>query len=594
MQEKSVSRNELMMSFKALQGKFEKQKNDVKTKELAFDQLRDDFAEQLRYRERNLGLLIGNENPLRALADDLSGRLSATRNGWERQVAGRKKGTQFREGFGDSLLVFIYGKVKSGKSSLGNYMAWGHSQPTPELKAHVPQPDYFSAEQTDVASGDKEKEAEKSLQFRVGATEATSSIQGFKLPGLTWVDSPGLHSVNARNGDLAKEYVDHADLIIYTMHSQSPGRASDMEEITELLNSNKKVMILLTGSDTTEEDEDDEGNIVTTVIMKDPKDRQEQIQYVRGELEQLNNNSSILADVLPISTRYAESDPTPEAIAESGIGRLLYELQTICSSQALSIKLNTPMENLRYAIQITAEDLSPIRDLVASFTHDIERQHRDIQQEMLNLSTQGSSQMRGYINQVFGEGKNGDLESKLRQKASQIITDLAQEALIKIGEKQREGLKQAFDSSRLSKLPEYKELTEEKEYFVGTQKGNKGKLGLLGAIGGGLVGFVLGGPAGAALGASLGSAASAAGRSASAEYGRHQVVVGDNMEDRRQAAIESYSNTIQSLLTEYVNTIYEPVYKGMLGYCKALESDMIELMGKIENLAQGATDSDAR
>lgn len=117
MQEKSVSRNELMMSFKALQGKFEKQKNDVKTKELAFDQLRDDFAEQLRYRERNLGLLIGNENPLRALADDLSGRLSATRNGWERQVAGRKKGTQFREGFGDSLLVFIYGKVKSGKSS---------------------------------------------------------------------------------------------------------------------------------------------------------------------------------------------------------------------------------------------------------------------------------------------------------------------------------------------------------------------------------------------------------------------------------------------------------------------------------------------
>lgn len=588
MQEKSVSRNELMMSFKALQEQFEQQKNDIKAKEQAFDQLRADFAEQLRYRDKNLGLLIGHENPLHTLADDLSGRLSATRNGWERQVAGREKGTKFREQFGDSLLVFIYGKVKSGKSSLGNYMAWGHSQPTAELKAQAQQPAYFSAEQTDVVSGDKEKEAENSLQFRVGATEATSSIQGFKLPGLTWIDSPGLHSVNACNGDLAKEYVDHADLIIYTMHSQSPGRASDMEEITELLNSNKKIMILLTGSDTTEEDEDDEGNIVTTVVMKDPKDRQEQIQYVRGELEQLHNNSRVLAEVLPISTRYAENGPLPEAITESGIGRFLYELQTICSSQALSIKLNTPMENLRKAIRVTAEDLSKTRDLVADFTRAIEKQNRDIQQEILNLSSQGSCQMRGYINQVFGEGKNGELEVKLRQKASQIITELAQEAFIKIGEKQRAGLKQAFDSSRLSKLPEYKELTEEKEYFVGTQKGNKGKLGLLGAIGGGVLGFVLGGPAGAALGASLGSAAAATGRSASAEYGRHQVVVGDNMEDRRQAAIESYSNTIQNQLTEYVNTIYEPVYKGMQGYCKALESDMTELTGKIENLAQGS------
>lgn len=589
MQEKSVSRNELMMSFKALQGQFEQQKSYLKTKEQTFDQLRADFVGQLRYREKNLGLLIGHENPLRMLADGLSGQLSTTLDSWERQVNGRKKGTQFREGFGDSLLVFIYGKVKSGKSSLGNYMAWGHSQPTAALKAEAQQPDYFSAEKTDVASGDKEKEAEKSLQFRVGATEATSSIQGFKLPGLTWVDSPGLHSVNARNGDLAKEYVNHADLIIYTMHSQSPGRASDMEEITELLNSNKKIMILLTGSDTTEEDEDDEGNIVTTVVMKDLKDRQDQIQYVRGELEQLNNKSSILAEVLPISTRYAESSPTPDAMVDSGIGSLLHELQTICSSQALTIKLNAPMENLRRAIHLTAEDLSPMRDLVADFARAIEKQNRDIQQEMLSLNTLGSSKMRSYINQVFGEGESGDLEAKLREKASQIITELAQEACIKIGEKHREGLKQAFDCSRLSKLPEYKELTEEKEYFVGTKKSNKSTLAILGAIGGGVIGLVVGGPAGAALGASLGGgAASAAGRSASAEYGRHKVVVGDNMEERRQAAIESYSNTIPSLLTEYVNTIYEPVYKGMLGYCKALESDMTELMGQIEDLALGS------
>lgn len=590
MQNKSVSRNELMMSFEGLQGQFEQQKNTIQNQELAFDQLRANFAGQLHAREKNLGLLIGHENPLRNLTDGLSGQLSATFKSWEGQVAGRVKGTQFREGFGDSLLVFIYGKVKTGKSSLGNYMAWGHSEPTPEFKAQAaqPQPDYFSAEQTDVASGDKKKEAESSRQFRVGATEATSSIQGFKLPGLTWVDSPGLHSVNASNGDLAKEYVDHADLIIYTMASQAPGRASDMAEIAELLNRNKKIMILLTGSDTTEEDEDSEGNIITAWVMKDPKDRQDQIQYVRGELQKLNNNSSILAEVLPVSIRYAENNPTPEAISESGIGSLLHELQTICSSQALTIKLNTPMENLRFAINETAVSLTPMSELVGVFAAAIEKQNGDIQQEIRNLSAQGKSEMRSYITQVFGEGTGDGLDTKLRQKASDIITELAQQALIKIGEKQREGLQQAFDSSRLSKLPEYKELTEEREYFVGTQKGNKRLFGALGAIVGGVAGFLVAGPVGAAAGAALGGGASAAGRSASAEYGRHQVVVGDNMEDRRQAAIEGYSNTIEQLLIEHINAIYKPVYLAMLDYCQTLELDMSKLTADIKNLAQGS------
>ncbi|MCP5972895.1 dynamin family protein, partial [Klebsiella pneumoniae] len=78
-------------------------------------------------------------------------------------------------------------------------------------------------------------------------------IQGFKLPGFTWVDSPGLHSTNTANGDLARKYVDQADLILYTMNSQAPGRQSDMSEVSSLLNGKRSLMILLTGSDITEE-----------------------------------------------------------------------------------------------------------------------------------------------------------------------------------------------------------------------------------------------------------------------------------------------------------------------------------------------------
>ncbi|SEJ04730.1 Dynamin family protein [Azotobacter beijerinckii] len=586
MQENSVSRDELMASFHWLQEQFDRQRSDIRDKEQVFDQARASFATRLQKRRNDLGQMLDSDNPLRVLGDDLTRQLDGIFSAWEKQVAARAKGTRFREGFGDSLLVFIYGKVKSGKSSLGNYMAWGHSEPDASLKARSPHPVYFSTERTDVANGDQDKEAEKHLQFRVGATEATSSIQGFRLPGLTWVDSPGLHSVNARNGDLAKEYVEHADLILYTMSSQAPGRVSDMQEIAGLLAANKKIMVLLTGSDTTDEDEDENGEIITTVVMKDPSDRRDQIAYVQCELEQLGNSASVLAEVLPISTRYAERNPTPEGMATSGMGRLLHELQNICHGPALDIKLSTPMENLRSSIRSTAGELAEVRKVVDEFSAGIERQNDTLQRELAELGARGASEMREHIRRIFDTVGNDDLEEALRKKAVEVIAQLAQEAFARIGEQQQRGLRQAFDSSRLGSLPEYQEITVEKEYFSGTRKGTKSWFGLGGAALGGALGFFLGGPAGAALGASLGASASALGRSASAEYRRHQVVVGDNREELRQAALDHYAKKLPELLTEHVNSLYTLLRAALQEYCKTLDSDMTELMIDLEQLAK--------
>lgn len=586
MTEHTVSRNDLMISFQKLQTQFDQQRNNIHIKEQKFDSLRAEFKTQLQERSSHLNQAIDQNNPLHILSDALSEQLANIFANWDKQVAIRAKGTQFREGFTDSLLVFVYGKVKSGKSSLGNYMAWGHSEPDNELKARSSQPEYFSHERTDVAGGDRENEAKENLQFRVGATEATSSIQGFRLPGLTWVDSPGLHSVNGRNGDLAKEYVEHADLILYTMTSQAPGRASDMQEIAELLDGNKKLMVLLTGSDTTEEDEDEDGEIVTQVVMKDPSDRRDQIIYVQAELEQLNNSASVLAEVLPISTRYAERNPSPEGIAASGMGKLLFELQCICSSQALTIKLNTPMDNLRRSIRTTANELAGVSEVVSDFADRIHSQHDELQRLLTTLGSRAASEMRSYINQLFAARDTTDLESLLRSKAAELIERFSIEAFNSIGERQQQDLRQAFDSSRLGNLPEYQEVTEEKEYFVGTRKSNKHWFGASGTLLGGTVGFFLGGPAGAALGATLGGATSILGRSASPEYARHQVVVGDNREDQRQAALEGYASTLSPLLKEHVNGLYEPLHQAMQNYCSTLNSDMTSLMGSLEQLAQ--------
>jgi polynucleotide 5'-kinase involved in rRNA processing len=60
--------------------------------------------------------------------------LEETNQNWQKKIATQDTGVHFRAGFNDSLLVFVYGKVKSGKSSLGNYMAWGHTDPTEHKK----------------------------------------------------------------------------------------------------------------------------------------------------------------------------------------------------------------------------------------------------------------------------------------------------------------------------------------------------------------------------------------------------------------------------------------------------------------------------
>lgn len=178
-----------MASFHGLQEQFDQQRSDIRDKEEVFDQARASFSARLQKRRDNLGQMLNSDNPLRVLGDDLILQLDGIFSAWEKQVVARAKGTLFRKDFGDSLLVFIYGKVKSGKSSWATIWPGATASPAPRSR-QAPQPEYFSTERTDVANGDQDKEAEQHLQFRVGATEATSSIQGFKLPGLTWVDSP--------------------------------------------------------------------------------------------------------------------------------------------------------------------------------------------------------------------------------------------------------------------------------------------------------------------------------------------------------------------------------------------------------------------
>ncbi|MDZ4189225.1 MAG: dynamin family protein, partial [Hydrogenophaga sp.] len=362
---KHISREGLLESFEKLQRQFDNSQTTAQDQERDFEAMRQNFMQRLSEHLADARKSLPATNPLKPQVLGFVDLMVKTQAEWDTKVAGREKGLGFRQGFGDSLLVFVNGKVKSGKSSLGNYMAWGHTDPDDELKRQVAArlvPHYFSHEKTDVDGGDTENEAQQRCEFRVGATEATSSIQGFKLPGLTWVDSPGLHSVKKENENLARDYVEHADLILYTMKSDSPGRESDLAEVKLLLGKEKKVLLLLTGSDDVEEDWSDEADcLVSTVVMKDAQRRENQRAYVRKALEEscgAENAANI--EVVSFSARYAQLNAGDSAaFSESGMGPLCETLHRIAQSDGVSIKQRTPIANMRTFLQSCHDGLQP-------------------------------------------------------------------------------------------------------------------------------------------------------------------------------------------------------------------------------------------
>ena len=576
----SISRPELLNIFKELQQKFNFSQEQDQVFKSHCHQFQQNMASYLKASEHN----ISKDNPLFQQIGKFRSILEETNQNWQKKITTQDTGVHFRAGFNDSLLVFVYGKVKSGKSSLGNYMAWGHTDPTDQQKSEIQkelQPIYFSGQKTEVKGGDAAKEAEIKKEFRVGATEATSSIQGFSLDGLTWIDSPGLHSINQENGDLAKDYVEHADLILYTMKSDSPGRESDLNEILNLYRADKKIILLLTGSDDVAHDWDDEKDeMISTIVMKDRQRRLDQQKYVRSALEKIpelagkTNNIEILS----FSARYAqENEGQVDNFADSGMGQLFAALGKIAREDGVKLKHRTPMLNFKNFLTDFMSDLENYAQLIVDFQQPIERIQKSIPIQI--------NEQKRLIQQQLSQKVDAEFESltpyrddpiQMKQAIKKIADTLAQqqnEAMITAQQTILQQVMSDFGSqltnviqhNALLDLPEFKieQRTEQVADSVtsGTRRRNGGFGALVGtAIGGGI--GLLGGPAGVAAGMGIGSTVggwlgSKTGDDASVNYREITLNVGDNLIHIQKQFSERLQNSIQVQMTEFQKTLLE-------------------------------------
>ncbi|MCE9953319.1 hypothetical protein LZ618_14665, partial [Aeromonas allosaccharophila] len=412
-----------------------------------------------------------------------------------------------------------------------------------------------------------------------------------------------LHSVKEENGKLAEKYVQYADLILYTMSSGSPGRASDMKEIRELLSKNKEILLLLTGSDNfIETDWDEEKDCpIGSWAMKTEQDRKAQRDHVAKELDE-NGISRHNLGIISISARYAQINANDTTLmADSGMVELFLKLNDISQNDGVRMKRNVPLNNFLLFLSECQKDLEPYSQQISKFSTDFDKLHRTLSQAIIRQTRQAQASMRDVIDASFTQFVDyRDNESAMNsavhkaqsgwaQAHQQIVEQAIADIFSDITSEFKSVVGQTWQSSSLE-LPNFSvdKVTEEIPDVV--IKGNRKRNGGIASILGGIAGLFVAGPVGAAAGATLaGGAASMMSDGAQIRTRTIEMAVGDNLNVIQAKAVENYSQSIASVIQDHARKLTAQLLKDTQMLTSALGSEVKTLSDEIEKLKNVTT-----
>ena len=400
----------------------------------------------------------------------------------------------FVDQFDESLVLMVFGTVNSGKSTLGNFLS---GEPIRTKGYQFGQTPVFYR-YTDML--EQSKEAIKIESFREGRTETTSEIQHFTLEkGLTWVDTPGILSMTKENENLAKHYVELADLVLIVTSSSSPTKASELVDFTKIINKGKEVVVLITKSDTIEIDEID-GKLVNNLQPKSVEDRVLQETYTKEQLTLANPESWQGAEIQSISIKLANEAFETGDLSKyedsqiRGVFELIGEKLT---ADALRLKVKRPRQALNQwinEIEVGNEFIVGLDPLIHRLSdkkqvlqtkydafHD---ESSKIKKEILRAANLKMDEwMLGlYAEDATDENVLGHIH-EVESVLVDLMSDYVEEALYRLLEEH--GQMMQFDEGVKINLPVeqiYKEI-ETTDYSVGSRSRNpKGLVEHVGAV----------------------------------------------------------------------------------------------------------------
>lgn len=315
--------------------------------------------------------------------------LKNTLDGLKKELEEAKDGMQFIQDYEDSLNVVVFGKVKAGKSYLGNLMMGNAIRKlhTKTSYDRLEQPKVKVYDQGTCTTQDKLKEVteenDASGGFGVDNREATRVIQLFHLGAMTWVDTPGFGSLTEENQELARKHVKNADLVIFASNSDAAGTQQDFQEMKELYDMGKRFLLVVTQSDTLEEDCDDDGNIIQIPAPKSDDDRSKTESYMK---ETLKKYGIKLGDenILTISAFLGLTalEKGEEALFESSnMGKFWNLLSDITEQEGTILSKKTFGDRVNTALQSLQDKLEDAKKKLLDGNASREQKERDMKKK---------------------------------------------------------------------------------------------------------------------------------------------------------------------------------------------------------------------
>ena len=511
-------------------------------------------------------------------------------NDWLKNFDEMIEREKFRSDLSNYFIVIIFGKVKAGKSSLGNFIA--------KNKLESQKVEFFKYDEAGKKQAIKKLEEIEEDSFATNNLECTVEIQGFKLDGMAWIDTPGLGSMVKENGDLAKEYIQSADYIIYPTSSDSPLQLDEREQLKELFEQNKKVSICITKSDYKDEDECEcgsedgcencNGGMVKVLKNKCLSKREGQEKFVKEEIYKLipKDKEYILGDIFSISTHTAKKglDSSDNELFEDSNIPKFYELLTdVIKDKASKLKADTPYEGLKSFIDFNIlgsdniKQNSSIKNIKLEL-ESLEQVIRESQERFEILKENSSNDLVSEIEFIISKYSLEINKSNSKEMFLQIDSEINKK-MFEIIEKNISEILNNFDASfkSLSATFSSNEFIIEDVYEsikVDTSSRNKkigaGILGLIATVGAGIAtgGASLVVQAAATIVA--GGVASYAGGKLgefSGSIDEEKEVIGDNKEQVLQkfktSRLLHYEKIAQGMYNEMQNLFFVPLEKSM-------------------------------
>lgn len=274
---------------------------------------------------------------------------------WQKTFERTSEGREFMKEHQKYLVTMVFGAVKAGKSSLGNFLAgrpWLKTQYDNKYK-HIPVTEFSCQEKARSTGGITETDSDGRRWFCEGVVDTTGDIQYFTLSGLRWFDSPGTGSLGTdedlvKMDELVKKYLQYVDLCIFLVNSSEPGLMEDMKYMKLLNSSNQETLVVITKSDTFTEDCDDEGNLIKVPCPKDVSTRKAQEDYICSALkESYPELDSSKYRAISISTKLAEKSLATADSAmfnDSGLALLMDKIIEKSSKNVIALKMKRPRE----------------------------------------------------------------------------------------------------------------------------------------------------------------------------------------------------------------------------------------------------------